>query len=189
MAFVLGGCSFVDRTVQNMMSSDSPSPSTPVQTPPPSQDELSSQPVQSPASRPNSTGDADLDQIIRNYGCLPASEAEFIYGDYHVGWSISGDRYEGLLRMNGNSGVMWLEFFDITANQPAQVEQTMILASCTQGMVLLGFNPVTPNTNTALTSYAADNLIIRRETNGTLTVMNRDDQGVEALVEIQKISE
>jgi hypothetical protein len=188
MALVLGGCSFVDRTIHNMMGSDSPPTPTATHTPS-SQAESSSQPVQSPASQPNSIGHAELDQIIRSYGCLPAREAEFVYGDYQVGWSIAGDRYEGLLSMNGNSGMMWVEFFNIATNQPDQVEQTMVLASCPQGMVLLGFNPVIPNTNTAHTSYAADNLILRRETNGMLTVMNRDDRGVEALVEIQKISE
>lgn len=120
--------------------------------------------------------------------CREPTEADYIYGDYQVGWTARGDRYEGILQMNGDTGQMRVRFFNEGINSEDWVDQTMILANCPQGLILLGFNPRIPDTNDQHSSYSADNILMRRETNGAVTLIVVDDQGVTAPLEIQQIS-
>ena len=133
------------------------------------------------------TGTVKAD-VLRQMNCRQSSETDYIYGTYQVGWTAKGDRYEGILKMNGNVGQMRLKFFNSAINSEDLVDQTMVLATCPQGLILVGFNPTDPNTNNKHSFYVADNIFIRRETNGAITLVLIDDQGVTSPLEIQKIS-
>ena len=126
--------------------------------------------------------------VLRQMNCRQSSETDYIYGIYQVGWTAKGDRYEGILKMNGNVGQMRLKFFNSAINSEDLVDQTMVLATCPQGLILVGFNPTDPNTKNKHSFYVADNIFIRRETNGAITLVLIDDQGVTSPLEIQKIS-
>ena len=125
---------------------------------------------------------------LRQLNCREPSETDYIYGSYQVGWTAKGDRYEGILKVNGDVGQMRLKFFNPVINSEDLVDQTMVLATCPQGLILLGLNPRVPNTNNQHPIYVADNILIRRETNGTITLVVVDDQGVISPLEIQEIS-
>lgn len=90
--------------------------------------------------------------------------------------------------MEGRIGTMRIKFFNPATNQTDAVDQTMVLASCTKGLVMFGFNPVVAGTDEKISTYSADNLIIRRETNGNITIINSDDQGISSPVEIEEMS-
>ncbi len=125
---------------------------------------------------------------LRQMNCREPSETDYIHGTYQVGWAAKGDRYEGILQMNGDVGEMRLKFFNPVTNLEDLVDQSMALASCPQGLILLGVNPRVPNTEEQHPSYVADNILIRRETNGDITLVVIDDQGVISPLEIQEVS-
>jgi hypothetical protein len=120
--------------------------------------------------------------------CREPSEGDYIKGSYQVGWTARGDRYEGVLKMNGDVGQMRIKFFNAASNSEDLVDQTMVLANCPKGLILLGLNPRTPDTDKQHSTYSADNILIRRETNGSTTLVVVDDQGVISPLEIQRIS-
>jgi hypothetical protein len=64
----------------------------------------------------------------------------------------------------------------------------MVLASCTKGLVLFGYNPTSVSTNQKHSTYSADNLIIKREANGDIRIINEDDKGVRVPVDMEPIS-
>jgi len=125
---------------------------------------------------------------LRQMNCREPSKTDYIYGSYQVGWTAKGDRYEGILKVNGDVGQMRLKFFNAAIDSEDLVDQTMVLATCPQGLILLGLNPRVPNTNNQHPFYVSDNILIRRETNGTITLVVVDDQGVISPLEIQEIS-
>ena len=119
-------------------------------------------------------------------GCSLANEAEYIYGSYSINWSYAGLRHEGSLVMYGGIGVMRINFYNDRLQGTDSVEETMVLANCTQGLILLGFNPVVPGTNSSHPSYFADNIIVRRNVDGSIDLVNCDDQGLCLRVEIEQ---
>jgi hypothetical protein len=140
----------------------------------------------SPESASPRQGQTKID-TLEQMNCREPSETDYIYGSYQVGWTARGDRYEGVLQMNGDVGQMRIKFFNSETNSEDLVDQSMMLATCPQGLILLGFNPRVPNTTNQHPSYISDNIIIRRETNGTTTLVIVDDQGVISPMEIQEI--
>lgn len=125
---------------------------------------------------------------LRQMNCREPSETDYIYGNYQVGWTAGGERYEGILKVDGDAGQMRIKFFNSATNSEDIVDQTMVLAACPQGLILLGLYPRVPDTNNQHSTYVADNILIRRETNGAVTLVVVDDQGVTAPLEIQEIS-
>lgn len=167
--------------------SDTPSPSSTNSTPVSSPDTPVSSPTSTSPNTPNTeSNDEQLDQLVKTRECRPPNEAEYVFGDYKLGWTFGGERHEGLLQMKGRIGKMRIQYFDEANNKTDTVDQTMVLASCTKGLIMLGFNPVIADTNQTHPTYVADNLIYRREINGDESIENQDDSGVTVPVEIEE---
>jgi uncharacterized RDD family membrane protein YckC len=96
-------------------------------------------------------------------------------GDFKLEWAARGDTYVGRLKMQGQSGKMRIVTTE-GANLKV-VDQTMQLYKSAKGYILLGFNPLNVQTQQQDTTYSADNLIIRRELDQTVTIINCDDSG------------
>ncbi|MEA5497956.1 hypothetical protein [Limnoraphis robusta] len=114
--------------------------------------------------------------IAQQRDCIPSSSNEYIYGTYKVQWTFQGLSYESVLQMEGSSGQMLTRYFNPNTNSPDLVLQTMKLYTCSFGLVIAGYNPRNPNTQNSHPSYIADNLLIRRQPDGSLLIFNCDDQ-------------
>ena len=141
------------------------------------------------SSSGETTAAASKADVFRQMNCREPSETDYLYGTYQIGWAAQGIRHEGILRVEGDVGKMRIKFFNAGINAEDVVDQDMFLATCPQGLILLGENPRTPDTEDLHATYAADNILIRQETNGSFTLMVVDDNGVTAPLEIQQIEE
>jgi uncharacterized RDD family membrane protein YckC len=99
-----------------------------------------------------------------------------IDGDWRLQFSGGGSPHIARLRMQGDSGIMRVVFPDSSGNG-GKVDQTMQLYNSSEGLVLLGFYPTNPDTGERVTSYHADNFLIKKEFDGSITVTNCDDGG------------
>ncbi|MFB2974491.1 RDD family protein [Aerosakkonema sp. BLCC-F183] len=102
-----------------------------------------------------------------------------IDGDWKLQFSGGATTHIARLKMQGDSGIMRVIFPDSSGEgrKVGKVDQTMQLYSSSQGLVLLGFNPVNPDTGERVTSYQADNFLIKQELDGSITIKNCDDGG------------
>ncbi|GAB1541960.1 hypothetical protein NUACC21_46330 [Scytonema sp. NUACC21] len=182
---LINGCETIDREIFNAK----PTPTDSASTSSPTDATASQLSTFQPADSETTNNDEQLDRLVRTRKCLPPNQAEYINGTYKLRWTISGSSYEGLLYMEGRIGKMRIQYFNEVTKSTETVDQTMLLASCTKGLVMFGFNPVVAGTAQQHPTYAADNLIFRRETNGDVTIINYDDRGVTALVEIEPASQ
>ncbi len=126
---------------------------------------------------------------FRQMNCQDPSETDYLYGTYQIGWAAQGIRHEGILHLEGDVGKMRIKFFNAGIEAEDTVDQDMFLATCPQGLLLLGENPRTPDTEELHATYAADNILIRQETDGSYTLKVIDNRGVTAPLELQKIEE
>ena len=112
-----------------------------------------------------------------------------IDGDWKLQFSIDGYIFVGRLQMKGDSGIMRVIFPNRSGNgqKVGTVDQTMQLYNSSQGLVLLGFNPVDPDTGKSVTSsdYPADNFLIRTELDGSMIIINCDDAGNRSPVKVE----
>ncbi|AFY99797.1 RDD family protein [Calothrix sp. PCC 6303] len=98
-----------------------------------------------------------------------------ITGDFKLEWATRGDTYVGRLKMQDQSGKM--RIVTLEAGNLKVVDQTMQLYKSAKGYILLGFNPINVETQQQDKTYSADNLIMRRELDQTVTIINCDDSG------------
>lgn len=126
-------------------------------------------------------------EVLSQLNCRKASESDYIYGNYRVGWMARGDRYEGLLAMKGAQGVMRVQYYNPSTKAADVVDQTMIVASCPRGLLIAGVDPVVPQTDKKHPTYVADNILLRRNPSGQVIVELVDDQGVASPAEIEKV--
>jgi uncharacterized RDD family membrane protein YckC len=90
------------------------------------------------------------------------------------------------IKMQGGSGIMRVVFPDPNeAGGFGKVQQTMHLYRSSQGLVVLGFNPINPDTGNPVNSYLADNFLIRQEFDGSTTVRNCGDGGDGSSVNVE----
>ncbi len=102
-----------------------------------------------------------------------------IDGDWKFQFSNGGGAIHiARIKMQGGSGIMRVVFPDPNeAGGFGKVQQTMHLYRSSQGLVVLGFNPINPDTGNPVNSYLADNFLIRQEFDGSTTVRNCGDGG------------
>ena len=110
-----------------------------------------------------------------------------LYGAWKLTYSVGGIVYESVLYMNGYSGKMRTRYFEPGINRTQVVDQTMRLRSSSQGLVLLGYNPVYRGTNTPHPTYSADNFLFQITPDGSLGVATCDDAGRCSSVDIEAI--
>lgn len=170
LAIVVSGCQRIDEMLGLERLNDSaPAPVNPSPAP--------INPLPTPSPPPSESLREQVDNFIYQRGCFPPNQTEYIDGIYRLGWTASGYRYEGLLQMEGSIGQMRITYFNPETNSSDFVDQYMVLANCSQGLVMMGLNPTDPETNEQHSSYVADNLLFRREPSGELIIANCDGQG------------
>ena len=96
--------------------------------------------------------------------------------DWKLDWTQGGVAYVSRLKMQGTSGKMRSISPDGKGGLTT-VDETMQLYTSARGLVLLGFNPIDVDTQKSRQDYKADNLIIRREIDSSVTIINCDDGG------------
>ncbi len=158
----------------------------PTPSPSPTPSPKPSVPEPTPTAETHKSPD-DYSGVVINRSCSLASEAEYFYGNYSIAWTYKGLQHEGVLKMDGGIGIMVIAFYDERIQDIGYVKQVMVLANCTQGMLLLGFEPVSPHTNEQHPSYSADNILIRRNVDGSIDAANCDDQSQCARIEISRV--
>jgi len=192
LAIATNGCSILAKAIRGGSQPASKPSGTEVpansSTASPSQPEPAPRTFSSRRAETNSEQPQTKAGALRRMNCREASQTDYIYGTYQIGWTAAGNRYEGILKMKGESGAMRIQYFNTATNAKDMVDQMMVLASCPQGLLFVGLNPVTSNTNNPHPTYSADNILVRRETNGTTTLLLIDDQGVVSPVEIKQVS-
>lgn len=98
-----------------------------------------------------------------------------LYGSWNLRYSVDGVVYQSVLVMEGYYGAMRTRYFDSTINRSQAVDQEVSLKSSSQGLVLLGDNPVYAGTSTRHPTYAADNFLFSVEPDGSLTAYACDN--------------
>ncbi|MHC5721078.1 MAG: hypothetical protein ACYTX0_55925, partial [Nostoc sp.] len=76
-----------------------------------------------------------------------------IYGSWKLRYSVDGVVYQSVLVMTGYSGVMRTRYFQPGINKKQVVDQKISLMSSSEGLVLLGYNPVYAVTSTRHPTY------------------------------------
>ncbi|MBD2677111.1 MULTISPECIES: hypothetical protein [Nostoc] len=97
-----------------------------------------------------------------------------LYVNWKLEYSIDGILYESILRMEGYSGTMRTKYFNALINQTDVIDQTMELKSSSQGLILLGSNPVDANTKIPDPTYIPDNFLFQIRPNGSFVVITCD---------------
>jgi eukaryotic-like serine/threonine-protein kinase len=185
---IIGGFALSNGIFRPIPPTPDPIPTpTPDPTPTPTPDPTPTPtPDPTPTPTPDPT-DQKLNDLLRPLNCSRASTAEHINGKFSIKWTYAGSVHEGGLAMNGETGLMRIQYFSSRTQTAESVDQDILLANCTQGLRLLGYNPRLAGTDTPLTTYSADNINIRQNTDGSFDLANCDDLGQCARVEIQKI--
>ncbi|MEH2264835.1 hypothetical protein [Nostoc sp.] len=110
-----------------------------------------------------------------------------LYGSWSLRYSIDGVVYQSVLVMKGYSGMMRTRYFDSTINRRQVVDQEISLKSSPQGLVLLGYNPVYPETSRRHPTYAADNFLFSVEPDGSVIAYTCDDLQQCSAVDVESI--
>jgi hypothetical protein len=99
-----------------------------------------------------------------------------LYGSWKLTFSVNGIVYKGYLIMRGYYGDLRVSYFDPNTRNKATIDQTMKLMSSSQGLVLLGYNPVYAGTSISHPIYAADNFVFSLQPDGSLVAFTCDDE-------------
>ena len=168
-------------------STSSPSPSpTSTSSPSPSPTSTSS-PSPSPTST-SSSSNQKLNDFLRPLNCSRASTAEYINGRFSIKWTYAGIVRDGTLVMEGETGLMRIQYFDSNTRTTQSVDQDILLANCTEGLKLIGLNPRFAGTDNRISTYSADNINIRQNKDGSWDLTNCNDKKQCSRIEIQKIN-
>ncbi|OPH09505.1 hypothetical protein [Cylindrospermopsis raciborskii] len=105
------------------------------------------------------------------------AQANPLYGCWGLTYSAGGIIHESVLIMDGYSGAMMTQFYNLVLARTDVVLQTMRLRGSSQGVVILGFNPVNPQTNRRHPTYNPDNFLFQIRPNGSYLFITCDDAG------------
>lgn len=105
------------------------------------------------------------------------TEANYpLYGSWKLTFSVNGIVYSGYLIMKGYYGVLRVSYFDPNRRKKATIDESMRLMSSSQGLVLLGYNPVYAGTSISHPTYVADNFLFSIKPDGSLVAFTCDDK-------------
>ncbi|BAZ03484.1 RDD domain-containing protein [Calothrix sp. NIES-3974] len=97
-----------------------------------------------------------------------------LYGSWKLTYSVNGIVYESVLIMNGYTGGMGTTYFDPRLRRTRVISQFMELRSSSQGLILVGSNPVDYHTKRPATDYSPDNFLFSIRPNGRLVAITCD---------------
>ncbi|BAZ39804.1 RDD domain-containing protein [Calothrix sp. NIES-4101] len=109
-----------------------------------------------------------------------------LYGTWKLNYSIDGILYESFLIMNGYTGGMGTTYFDPNIRKTRVISQYMELGSSSQGLILIGSNPIDYYTNRPA-NYNPDNFLMSIQPNGSLIVVTCDRASRCSNVDIQAV--
>ncbi|OBQ16677.1 MAG: hypothetical protein AN488_19700 [Anabaena sp. WA113] len=136
---------------------------------------------------PITTNSPDITQSS-SFTIAQLTEASYpLYGSWKLTWSDNGNVYKGYLIMKGYYGVLRVSFFDPQTRKKATIDETMKLMSSSQGLVLLGYNPVYAGTSISYPTYAADNFVFAVQPDGSLVAATCDDQERCSSVDVEAV--
>jgi serine/threonine-protein kinase len=96
----------------------------------------------------------------------------FIDGYWRLDFSVGAINHQSILYMNGISGEMVTQYFDPPANRTQKVLQTIKLWSCSQGLIVKGYNPVDFNTQQPHPTYQPDEIFMQQKPDGSFYADN-----------------
>lgn len=126
--------------------------------------------VQTPITTPST-------QIVQSSSYVIAQLTEAsspIYGIWKLKFSVNGIVHESVVAMNGYSGAMRTKYFNPNLRRTQVVDQTIRLKSSSQGLILVGYNPVYAGTTRRHPTYNADNFLISVQPDGSRTIYTCD---------------
>lgn len=118
----------------------------------------------------------------------PLSQPEtYIDGTWSLNYTLNNQPQQATLTMQGTTGTLTIKSIEPSGSTQV-VQQTMQLWSAPSGLVVLGYNPIDPNSQTPKTDYPADNFLFQPQADGSMVVKNCNDVQVCADVTAQLIS-
>ncbi len=146
---------------------------------------LSHQPVdaKNPSFTPSISDSENSSFILAQL--LPSSSPLYIH--WKLKHSARGILHESDLIMNGYYGKMKTKYFNPSTGKTETVEQTMKLTSSSQGLIIVGSNPVYAGTSIKHRSYSPDNIGLQIDTDGNFNVVTCDQQQICSMVDIEVI--
>lgn len=157
---------------------------------------VTSTPTDTPTPESSNTGDNGTIPTSGRF-TICGSEEQLIEpgnnnidGDWKLEFSAGATVHVARLQMKGDSGIMRVIFPDSSGDESkvSKVDQTMQLYTSSQGLVLLGFNPVNPDNGESV-PYNSDNFLIKQELDSSFTLLNCDDGGNRSPVKIEPFIE
>jgi hypothetical protein len=125
---------------------------------------------------PLTTNSPDITQSS-SFTIAQLTEASYpLYGSWKLTFSVNGTVYKGYLIMRGYYGALRVSYFDPHTRKKATIDEVMKLMSSSQGLVLLGYNPVYAGTSISHPTYIADNFVFSVQPDGSLVAGTCDDQ-------------
>jgi hypothetical protein len=125
---------------------------------------------------PITTNSPDITQSS-SFTIAQITEASYpLYGSWKLTYSVNGTVYKGYLIMRGYYGDLRVSYFDPEIRKKATIDQKMKLMSSSQGLVLLGYNPVYAGTSISHPTYAADNFVFAVQPDGSLVAFTCDEE-------------
>jgi hypothetical protein len=110
-----------------------------------------------------------------------------IYGHWRLTFSMNGIVNKGYLIMKGYYGVMRVSYFDPSVRKKVSIDEKMRLMSSSQGLVLVGYNPVYAGTSISHPNYAADNFLFSIQPDGSLVAVTCDDREQCSSVDVEYV--
>ncbi len=78
--------------------------------------------------------------------------------------------------MDGYDGVMVTEYYEVEYGRTLTIKQTMRLRASSEGLLILGYNPVFYGTNRRVSTYSPDNFLFQIRPDGSYQFTMCDDR-------------
>jgi hypothetical protein len=145
-------------------------------------------PAKSLPTMPSATKPAPVNVPSSQFTIAQLINSDYgLNGTWKLQFSVGGILHESILIMEGDSGAMRTRYYNSATGRAESVDQAMKLQSSSQGLVLLGFNPVYAGTTTRHRTYSPDNFLFQIRPNGALVSFTCDRGGRCSPVDMERI--
>ena len=110
---------------------------------------------------------------------------------FKMNWTLDNISYYGLLNLDmsqGNTGILWVKYYDYSCSCYKVIRQTMNLVQLTMGYGLKGSSPVDSSTG-QYANYYTDNFVFFMDNYGRFNSFMMDNIGRTAPVQISNVSD
>lgn len=136
-----------------------------------------------PPQEANTIGEWKTLTLLRQCGetekLLPPDKREYLpYSVWNINFmNFRGETHEAKLQMDGENGVMVIEYYDDKTRSKKTVKEDMKLRISSQHKWLLGSNPINVVTQKPEITYSVDNLSYEKSTKGEKHIYNCKEDG------------